>query len=310
MTTVSAVTSALPTDPVATSLPAEWEFVDCPMCGRSEFTPLIDGSAMLNGEECPMGVVRCLGCSLAWTNPRPTEQSIGNYYPDNYRPHLQPEKQRSRNRSRIMRLPDSLAPGRLLDFGCGAGQFLRDARDAGWTVQGVDLSERMAAELQQRDGITVHVGTLPHPDVPPHSFDVVSMWNSLEHTHHPRRVVEAARRLLRRNGRLLIGVPNFDSWAARTFGRHWFALDLPRHLVHFTPATLQRLLESEGFRVVSLEQVRRIGWLRHSARLAGRSPNGTYWSQLCQWKPAASMVARYAEWRGEADFLRVTAAIR
>ena len=66
------------------------------------------------------------------------------------------------------------------------------------------------------------------------------MWSSLEHVHEPRLAVRAAREVLRPGGLLVVYVPNLGSWSFRTFGEHWFALDLPRHLTHFTPETLGR----------------------------------------------------------------------
>ncbi|MBW3540432.1 MAG: class I SAM-dependent methyltransferase [Planctomycetes bacterium] len=211
-----------------------------------------------------------------------------------------------RRRQRLNWIPFQ-PPGRLLDFGCGRGDFLETMRRYGWNVEGLDLSPLVAGYVEGRTGIRIHAGTLPHPDVPPNSFDAVTMWNALEHVHHPREVVAAARRALRPGGLLVVGVPNIDSWAFRRFGRWWWQLELPRHLVHFTPATLCRLLVSEGFAIDAVEHVGRPGTIRKSARraLAAGEPSRDLRRLLRKYP--AQRIADRTERAGEADFLRVIA---
>jgi SAM-dependent methyltransferase len=191
--------------------------------------------------------------------------------------------------------------GRLLDFGCGRAVFARQMREYGWLVEGLDLSASIAAKVERESGIPVHVGTLPHPDVRPASFDAITMWSSLEHVHDPRRIVGAARDALRPDGILLVYVPNLASWSFDVFREGWLGLDLPRHLIHFTPESLCDLLRREGFRVCQLQQIGRDGWLRKSARRARQLGLGSRWLHAFTWKPLALARSRRTERTGRAD---------
>jgi hypothetical protein len=97
--------------------------------------------------------------------------------------------------------------------------------------------------------------------------------------------------LLVPGGKLVVACPNIDSWAFRAFGPSWFGLDLPRHLVHFTPATLRDMLTAGGFRVEQLRLIRHSDWLRSSAKLAVRQGTAAVWHRPLTWKPLAKLAA-------------------
>jgi SAM-dependent methyltransferase len=150
-------------------------------------------------------------------------------------------------------------------------------------------------------------GTLPHDDLQPESFDVITMWHSLEHVPDPKRVLTEARRLLAPKGKLIIAVPNIDSLAFRIFGQSWFGLDLPRHLTHFAPWTLHLLLERVGYRVEPIKMVRHSSWLRHSARLACRRPEAFILHKLLKGKPFSRLAAFYSCLSGQSDCMMAVA---
>ena len=138
--------------------------------------------------------------------------------------------------------------GRLLDFGCGGGAYLERMHRQGWDVTGLDVSAAAVECVRTRLGLRALLGTLPHPELKPATFDVVTMWHSLEHVHEPLEVLRAAHQLLAPGGKLLVATPNIDSLPFRWFGQAWYGLDLPRHLTHFSSRTLRRLLERAGER--------------------------------------------------------------
>ncbi|MEX0718609.1 MAG: class I SAM-dependent methyltransferase [Planctomycetaceae bacterium] len=340
-----------PSRPVRAAEPqVELERADCPLCGRDDARPVISAPDRTTGIGGEFHVVRCRACGAQYTNPRPTPETIGLFYPRGYSPWNENEERRPA-RARFMKsleravletwlgyprtaprepLPRPLAarlglllirrsrqrqswipwraPGRLLDFGCGGGSFLMRMREFGWDVRGMDVSAECARAVTERTGIPVDVGTLPHPDVRPESFDAITLWNALEHVHSPRATLRAVREALSPGGLVVVGVPNIDSWTFREFGTDWHPLELPRHLTHFTPETLSRMLEAEGFRLLSLEHVSRPGFLRHSVELvqnAGR--NAPQLLRLRKGRRARAAADR-AERHREADFIRAVAA--
>ena len=167
-------------------------------------------------------VVCCLDCGLTYTNPRPSGDTIGRFYVD-YEPYREcglPAGDIARA-PRSFRKPPFWKPyhpqkhgwpligrGRLLDFGCGAGAFLERMNRQGWQVTGMDASPEMVAEIRTKLHFRALVGTLPHPELLPESFDAISMWHALEHVHQPLETLRDAWRLLSPGGKLVIGVPN------------------------------------------------------------------------------------------------------
>ncbi len=142
--------------------------------------------------------------------------------------------------------------GRLLDVGCGTGGAMASLMELGWEVSGVDISLYAASRVRERLGCEVFAGNFEDVSLGERRFDVIRFCHSLEHLPSPRRALEKAHRFLQPAGLLWIEVPNAASLDRWIFGRHWFAWELPRHLYHFTPDTLIRLLACTGFRPVKL----------------------------------------------------------
>jgi 2-polyprenyl-3-methyl-5-hydroxy-6-metoxy-1,4-benzoquinol methylase len=285
-----------------------WEEPNCLLCGQRNWQPLVEAPDFQAGTGLVFAVVQCLECGLCFTNPRPTPSCLEHFYPGDYRPH-QTSQQSQPRRGRLAgkRLLPWHGQGRLLDFGCGGGDFLCRMRRQGWQVVGLDTSLATVRRLQQELGLNVLHGTLPHPDLQPASFDVITMWQSLEHVPQPRAVLAAARRLLTPSGKLYVAVPNIDSLAFRIFGSRWFALDLPRHLVHFTSVTLRAMLEQAGFIVTAIRQMRRSSWIRHSARLAAQHPEASWKHRLLRRHWASRLVALYSQVTGQSDCITAEA---
>lgn len=290
--------------PVLPWAPGDLEQVPCPGCGAAGHAPLLEAADALGAVPGRWQLVACAGCGLAYVPRRPTPAAIARCYPPGYEPHEPAGDEARGARPRLLArallrtdlgyppAPTALTRllaawarrrlsarqrqrwlsfvpgGRLLDVGCGAGRYLVQMRALGWQVQGLDASAEAAAALAARTGIAVHVGTLPHPSLAPGSFEAVTLWASLEHVHQPREALEAARALLRPGGVLALSVPNLASWSARSFGTGWYGLDLPRHLVHFTPDTLCALAQRAGFAGAEVAQVGRAGWIRRSVARA------------------------------------------
>jgi SAM-dependent methyltransferase len=306
-----------PTGPVI-----EWEEVACLLCGRRNWSPLVEApDSTLDGTGLWFVVVQCQDCGLCFTNPRPTPATIGQFYPTAYRPHRTPRPAASNSWRRYLKPPwrwlfprrtkfEDLpwhGQGRLLDFGCGGGGFLQHMHRRGWQVLGVDASLAAAQRVRTELGLPALCGSLPHPELAPGSFDVVTMWHSLEHVHDPQGVLRQAHRLLVPGGKLVVAVPNIDSLPFRWFGPVWYALDLPRHLTHFAPWTLQLMLEKAGFRIGPIRMVCRSGWLRRSAKRACQSPDRSCWHRWLTARPPSQLATWYSSLTNQADCMMVTA---
>jgi 2-polyprenyl-3-methyl-5-hydroxy-6-metoxy-1,4-benzoquinol methylase len=150
--------------------------------------------------------------------------------------------------------------GRLLDVGCGNGQYLSQMREYGWEVAGIEIDAAAARVARERHGLEVHNGTVENAPFPPASFRVVTCQQVLEHVAHPLLLLRAMARFLEPGGRLVVVTPNAGSLGHQVFGRDCFSLDAPRHLVIHTPASIRRLLDQ----IPELRLVR----LRTHARIA------------------------------------------
>ena len=146
--------------------------------------------------------------------------------------------------------------GRLLDVGCGCGEYLFEMRGLGWQVQGTDFSANAVRAARELTGAPIHHGDLLSAKYPTDAFDAITMWHVLEHLPEPRTVLREAHRLVAGTGTLAVGVPDASGLPARWFGEEWLHLDPPRHLISYTKRSLARLLEEEGWRVLRIIQDR------------------------------------------------------
>jgi SAM-dependent methyltransferase len=296
--------------------------IDCPMCGGGRRAPLIEAPDP-NGPDGPwFAVVCCQDCGLCYTSPRPGESDMARFYRADYGPHqaaavgpadLRPPGLWSGLAGRLRRgTPDRrwLAPRgqmRLLDVGCGSGFFLARMHAQGWRVTGLDASEAAVRRVRDELRLPALVGTLPHPGLTPGAFDVITLWQSLEHVYRPLDALRTARELLAPGGRLIVSVPNIAGAPFRWFGPAWTGLELPRHLTHFSPATLQEMLRRAGFEAGPVTMVRHVSWLRRSAREARRRRIGPWWIGPLRIHPISRAVAWWLALRGESDCIMVTA---
>ncbi len=151
------------------------------------------------------------------------------------------------------RTPKAAAPNmRVLDIGCGAGVYLESLRAQGWETWGIEPSPVQAHAVRQRLQLAperVFAGRAEDAAFAAGTFDLVTMFHVLEHLHDPMAVLAKIRSWLREGGTLRLSVPNVESYESRLFGRLWFGLEIPRHLTHFSPATVRRALEMAGFEV-------------------------------------------------------------
>jgi SAM-dependent methyltransferase len=242
-------------------LDAAFERPPCPLCGATRAKlQVLAADRWLREEARRFAVLRCEVCSTRYTSPRYRKEMRHLAYGPDYPYYLRAREGRPVDRALAVRPFEGRASrlialestgGRLLDLGCGDGYFMDLMRTRGWDVVGADIEPsvvRYAADVLGLDCRELDVESDPLPAGP---FEAVTLWGSLQLMYRPQRLLENIRDLLAPGGVVAIGVSNIKSAGALVFGRYWHGLGVPRHLVHFTPETLVRLLEWSGFRVVA-----------------------------------------------------------
>jgi len=223
----------------------------------ANLTTLFPAKDFITGHD--FQIAECAQCGFAVTSPQPGPTDIGNYYPRGYYGAVEQRRfpeivEKLQNalytlRVREVEAVSNSGPGRVLDVGCGRGVLLQEFRRRGWEVQGTELSEQAASYAQQTLNIPVTIGSLETIHFPSNHFDAVTLWHVLEHVENPRALLTEINRILKPDGVLLVAVPNFDSLEARVSKDKWFHLDVPRHITHFSDATLEEALRENGFDV-------------------------------------------------------------
>lgn len=222
----------------------------CPICEQTNTTRELDVRDYLTGKMFALQLCRQCGFRFTWPEPPDLEE----HYPQSYRHygwairtffslvHWRRVARWTRERG---------AAGSVLEIGCGHGWMLATFRKRGWTVVGLERTDESARHAREVLGLDVRVGDV---DVlgADSQFDLIIMNQVLEHLADPMRRLQAASRLLRPGGWLIVGVPNLDSWQFRYSREHWVQLDIPRHLGHFTPAALDGALQRAGLRAESI----------------------------------------------------------
>lgn len=296
-----------------------WEQPACLLCGTAVAALAVEAPDRLDLAGPRHRVVRCAECGLCFTSPRPDPAGMARFYPLDYAPHqigrLTPRPARwwtwLRARWRRNFESEGIPPRggrRLLDVGCGGGAFLCRMQALGWDVTGLDVSAAAVDRVRMQLGLRAVAGTLPHPELPRGGFDAVTLWQSLEHFHQPLAALREVRELLAPGGRLYLSVPNIASGPFRWFGAAWLGLDLPRHLVHFAPDTLRRMLEVAGFADLRLWTLPQSDWLRQTAELAQQQGVSRGCQRLLRHRRIARLTTRWFQWTGASDCLAASAA--
>lgn len=225
----------------------------CDLCGGKDNKAILQGPDFRVGGQALYHLYECKSCGLVSLQPQPDPSTLDGVSPDWLWEDV--PKHRDSPQSRINVTLNVLQnwhprPGTLLDVGCGSGGFMLAAERTGWQAKGIEISSRQAMSGLKR-GADITVSS----DFPTYQssgqFDALCFNHVIEHVPSPRAYLIKAASLLKPDGILLISLPNYGCLSRRLFGKYWTHLDLPRHLFHFTPKTLGRLLESTDCRLLA-----------------------------------------------------------
>lgn len=219
----------------------------CSLCENEYAEYLLKAVDYITGDE--FHIYRCPQCGVSFTKPELLAEQFKKYYGELYYGKRKSFSERTMNTARIkkiFRLCEGTRGKAVLDIGCGNGSFLSSLQKHGWIIYGTEMSpenhlidKKISSKIYRRD--------LPDCRFPDTTFDLITLWHSMEHMEYPRLYLSEIKRILKDDGFLIIEVPNFQSWQSRITKNNWFHLDVPRHLWHYNPRSITMLLNSSGF---------------------------------------------------------------
>jgi 2-polyprenyl-3-methyl-5-hydroxy-6-metoxy-1,4-benzoquinol methylase len=229
----------------------------CPTCGSSQWNNYLACKDYTVSQET-FTLKTCRTCSLVVTSPRPSNDNLGKYYlSDDYISHTdKPASLIDRiyifARSFALKWKIKLITRELqgnknlLDYGCGTGNFLEAAHQSGWTITGIEPSPIARLAAQRNTGSTIAESLNELKDK---KFSTITLWHVLEHVPDLNETLLKLKSLLEENGTLFIAVPNHASHDAQRYKSIWAGYDVPRHLWHFTPDNMQKLVSKHGLKL-------------------------------------------------------------
>jgi len=252
------------------------EYRNCPSCGRNDFEVLFksnmgpdDFNVLFNynmrepdfqedveGYLLPGGEygrhVKCQNCHLIYVNPIEKPSKINEYYSEAKNTHAPTirESYLHTAKSQVQLIKKYKRGTSLLDVGCAQGFFLFNASKVGYTTKGVELSQDAVAYAKREFGLDVEAKPFEQLRFPENSFDVVTLWQVLEHLPYPLTTLKEIHRLLKPRGLLVVSTPNIEGIPAKILRKRWW--DIKRlHINQFTTKTLMDILQNAGFKNVS-----------------------------------------------------------
>lgn len=243
-------------------LSVELENTNCNICGQDNAVFLFERFDMLTKRPEKFQVVQCQQCNHVYLNPRPTPTSMKQFYPENYTPYNNPHVQDMRTPWGVWRAAHTLnkrcklvqhycSSGSILDIGCSEGQFLKQLTHFGdWDTFGIEPDTKAAQEAFRRYGLKIINGDIQAVNFLPNHFDVITMWDVIEHLYNPKRTLQKIYQALKPSGLLIISTPLKGRLEEVFFGKYWVGYEIPRHLHVFSYNTLNALLVELGYGLI------------------------------------------------------------
>lgn len=226
---------------------------NCPVCASEEFESVVSTVDYSTSKE-EFDVVQCSKCTHMFTQNRIVEEKIGPYYdnPD-YISHTDDQKglfatvyQQLRKinlRRKLSYVNHYTKSGKILDYGCGTGQFLQTLQENGHNAVGVEINDSAREKASKYGDVSSSIASVED------GLDVITMWHVMEHVYDMHALVEEFKKRLKESGSVIIAVPNPESPDAKYYGKYWAAWDVPIHVHHFTKQSMAKFMGAHGFRL-------------------------------------------------------------
>lgn len=256
-----------------------FENIACPLCSTEEFIVLgVKGGGYYSSSASRAQIVRCRNCSLIYANPMPFPVDSNFLYNEEYTKMLSDFIPYTKlnldsidikeGHSRLTALEDIIKrKGRILDIGCGPGNFLCVAKERGWDVSGLEINDNSARFAREVNGLDIVVGKIEdYTDEWSRSFDAVHFNQILEHTYNPMSFLKAIKAILKEDGAFFCGVPNENN-IMNNIGQLYFKAVRseftpmlsptfsPYHVLGFSPKTINKIFQKSGFTVLEIRPV-------------------------------------------------------
>ena len=249
-----------------------FEYRNCPNCGHNDFEVLFESNMktddfnvlfdyQMEGRDAQKGVegylvpgkewgrhVKCRNCHLIYMNPMEKVSKTNEYYLKAKNTHAPTIRESYlKTAESQVRLIQKYATGKnLLDIGCAQGFFLYNASRAGYTTKGIEISQDAAEYAIREFGLDIEAKPFEELRFPENCFDVVTLWQVLEHVPYPLTVLKEAHRILKPEGLLVVSTPNIEGIPAKILRKKWW--DIKRlHINQFSTKTLTDILKNAGF---------------------------------------------------------------
>ncbi|MGI8951817.1 MAG: class I SAM-dependent methyltransferase [Chitinophagaceae bacterium] len=235
-------------------------YTQCPLCRSADISAVLTAKDFTVSNE-KFEIWQCKNCTLRFTQNIPAASAIGKYYQSSeYISHSDSKKGfinwlyhfvrnfTLQSKKKLVEKSIKKTNGNLLDIGAGTGSFVYVMQKENWNVTGLEPDETARKNAFENYRLQLQTMESLH-QLSYENFDVITLWHVLEHVHDLHNYLEIFKRILKRDGTLIIAVPNYTSLDAKIYKEYWAAYDVPRHLYHFSPQSMQTILQQHLFQI-------------------------------------------------------------
>jgi len=237
----------------------------CINCSGSNFSFVYAAKDRFHKLPGKFEIVRCQECGIYYTNPQLPENAIEEYYPENYIcfvPTIDEESNSlkrfdqlvamSKRRKQIeKRIVGNV--GKILDVGCATGIFLNEMKNHGWDCYGVEPNEKAALYAREKLDVPINNGTLDDSQFPDNYFDVITLWDVLEHVREPNVTLAECYRIIKPGGLIFLSLPNSNSVERHIFNQYWLGWDVPRHYRTYDNKNITEYLRKQNYQNIKVK---------------------------------------------------------